>query len=73
MIRRRGDLPVFSGILTITEGKKHQVKRMLGYAGCRVLYLKRLSIGNLSLDESLHPGEYRALTESELLLLCGED
>lgn len=66
---RRGDLPVTSGIITITEGKKHQVKRMIRYGGCRVVYLKRLAMGDLTLDESLAPGEYRALTESEVLCL----
>ena len=66
---RRPDLPAFSGLLTITEGKKHQVKRMLKYAGCKVLYLKRLRIGALSLDESLPLGSYRELTENELELL----
>ncbi len=69
MLRRQADLPITSGTITITEGKKHQVKRMLGYAGGRVLYLKRLSIGSLSLDENLKPGEYRHLTEEELVLL----
>ena len=53
------------------EGKKHQVKRMIRYAGCRVVYLKREKIGELSLDKSLLPGEYRAITEEELLLLKG--
>ena len=72
-LRRRPGLPVFSGLLTITEGKKHQVKRMLGYFGCRVVYLKRISIGELSLDENLRPGEYRPLTEEELRLLQSEE
>ena len=63
---RRGDLPVTSGLITITEGKKHQVKRMIRYAGCRVVYLKRLKIGTLSLDESLPKGKYRELTPEEL-------
>lgn len=63
---RRGELPVVSGYMTITEGKKHQVKRMLGYAGCRVVYLKRISIGEVLLDENLRPGEYRALKSCEL-------
>ena len=66
---RRGDLPVTSGYITITEGKKHQVKRMIRYAGCRVVYLKRMSMGALSLDETLPAGEYRPLTEEELALL----
>ena len=50
----------------ITEGKFHQVKRMMKMLGCEVTYLKRLSIGELVLDENLKLGEYRYLTEQEL-------
>ena len=50
----------------ITEGKFHQVKRMMKALGCEVTYLKRLSIGSLVLDESLKLGEYRYLTDTEL-------
>jgi 16S rRNA pseudouridine516 synthase len=64
--KKKGDLAVTSGYITITEGKKHQVKRMLKYAGCRVVYLKRLKIGGLNLDFDLPPGAYRRLTEEEL-------
>ncbi len=55
--------------LTIQEGKYHQVKRMFEALSMRVLYLKRVSIGPLSLDNSLDLGEYRELTEEEVLLL----
>ncbi len=55
--------------ISITEGKFHQVKRMFASVGCKVVYLKRLSIGALQLDESLALGEYRELTEAELALL----
>lgn len=55
--------------LTITEGKFHQVKRMFKAIGMEVVYLKRLSIGPISLDESLGLGEYRELTEEEVLKL----
>ncbi|OOM73732.1 ribosomal small subunit pseudouridine synthase A [Clostridium puniceum] len=58
--------PVVSGYLTISEGRKHQVKRMLKAVGCYVVYLKRISIGGLMLDESLKKGEYRFLTEEEI-------
>ena len=57
---------VVSGYLTITEGRKHQVKRMLKAVGCHVIYLKRISIGGLMLDESLDKGHYRPLTELEI-------
>lgn len=56
--------------LTIQEGKFHQVKRMFESVGKKVIYLKRLSMGSLSLDESLLPGEYRPLTKEELKQLC---
>ena len=55
--------------VTIQEGKFHQIKRMFQAVGCEVLYLKRLSMGSLTLDESLKPGEYRFLTEAELAKL----
>lgn len=52
--------------LTIMEGKFHQVKRMLKAVGNEVVYLKRLSMGSLILDEALNLGEYRILTEKEV-------
>ncbi len=52
--------------LTIREGKFHQVKRMFEVLGCSVVYLKRLSMGSLTLDETLEPGQYRLLTEEEI-------
>ncbi|WP_434309076.1 pseudouridine synthase [Hominifimenecus sp. rT4P-3] len=55
--------------LTITEGKFHQVKRMFQAVGRRVTFLKRLTMGSLTLDEALAPGEYRKLTEGEILAL----
>ncbi|OCS88288.1 pseudouridine synthase [Caryophanon tenue] len=55
--------------LTIQEGKFHQVKRMFEAVGKKVTYLKRLSMGDLALDESLALGEYRELTSEELELL----
>jgi 16S rRNA pseudouridine516 synthase len=55
--------------LTITEGKFHQVKRMFEAVGKRVVYLKRISMGPLQLDESLKLGEYRELTEEEITRL----
>ncbi|MCD7908139.1 MAG: rRNA pseudouridine synthase [Clostridium sp.] len=57
--------------LTIREGKFHQVKRMFEAMGCRVTYLKRLSMGPLTLDPALAPGEYRPLTEREIRTLQG--
>lgn len=53
-------------LLTIREGKFHQVKRMFEAMDCKVVFLKRLSMGPLKLDESLLPGQYRHLTDEEL-------
>ncbi|MDQ0430431.1 16S rRNA pseudouridine516 synthase [Planomicrobium stackebrandtii] len=61
--------PVSKIELTITEGKFHQVKRMFESVGKRVVYLKRLSMGPLSLDPELGLGEYRHLTEEEVTSL----
>ena len=55
--------------LTIQEGKYHQVKRMFGSLGMNVIFLKRVSMGPLLLDESLKQGEYRELNENEIKLL----
>ncbi len=56
-------------LITITEGKFHQVKRMVHAIGSEVLYLKRLSMGNLVLDEALSKGSYRTLTKDEIIKL----
>lgn len=55
--------------LTIREGRFHQVKRMFEAVGKKVLFLKRIEMGGLKLDESLEPGEYRKLTKDEINLL----
>ena len=52
--------------LTIHEGKFHQVKRMLKAVDNEVIYLKRLTFGALSLDESLEKGQYRLLSDEEI-------
>lgn len=64
--------PAVSGYLTISEGRKHQVKRMLKAVGCHVIYLKRISIGDLELDESLGKGQYRSLEKDEIKKLLGK-
>ncbi|MFQ9615685.1 MAG: rRNA pseudouridine synthase, partial [Clostridium butyricum] len=61
--------PVVCGHITISEGRRHQVKRMLKSIGCHVIYLKRMSIGNLALDEFLKKGDYRSLTKDEIKIL----
>ncbi len=61
--------PACFAILTIYEGKYHQVKRMFTAAGNKVVFLKRLAMGQLLLDKKLAPGEYRKLSDEELSLL----
>ena len=56
-------------LVTIREGKFHQVKRMFNAINNEVIYLKRISMGTLKLDESLKTGQYRHLTEEEIKLL----
>lgn len=55
--------------LVITEGRYHQVKRMMAALGNKVLYLKRQAMAELHLDETLQPGQYRELREEEIRLL----
>lgn len=58
-----------TALVTIQEGKYHQVKRMFHAIDNEVVALKRVSIGDLQLDSTLPPGAYRQLTEEELKLL----
>lgn len=55
--------------IIIREGKFHQIKRMFHAVGNEVVFLKRLSMGSLVLDENLLPGEYRLLTPEEIVRL----
>lgn len=56
-------------LVTLREGKFHQVKRMLAFRGKPVLYLKRLSMGKLTLDAALDSGGFRLLAEEERQML----
>lgn len=58
-------------LVTLHEGKFHQIKRMVASRGAAVCYLKRLSMGALSLDPALGPEEYRPLTEEEVIKIGG--
>ncbi|MBQ3787090.1 MAG: 16S rRNA pseudouridine(516) synthase [Lachnospiraceae bacterium] len=55
--------------ITITEGKYHQIKRMIASRGNKVIYLKRISMGSLTLDETLPEGAFRMLNEQEIICL----
>ena len=63
------DLGEHKALLTICEGKYHQVKLMMNKVGCEVTFLKRIKFGPLSLDEGLKLGEFRYLTEEEIKVL----
>lgn len=58
--------------VTITEGKYHQIKRMFEAVNKKVIYLKRIAIGRWKLDEDLAKGEYRELTDEEIIYLQDE-
>lgn len=58
-------------MLTIQEGKFHQVKRMFEAVDKKVTYLKRVEFGTLKLDKDLEEGEYRELTDEEVAVLKG--
>ena len=57
------------GVITITEGKYHQIKLMMEAVHNRITYLERLTFGSLSLDPALARGEWRELTDEELSAL----
>ncbi len=54
-------------LVTLSEGKYHQVKRMLASLGKPVKYLKRIKIGGLELDRTLEPGEWKELQQEEVI------
>lgn len=59
--------------IVLREGRFHQVKRMFRAVGKEVVYLKRLCMGSLVLDENLAPGQFRRLTEKEVETLCSQE
>ena len=56
-----------SSLLTISEGKFHQVKQMFQAVGTKVTYLKRIRIGNLQLDSNLKLGEYKKIKKETII------
>ena len=60
-----GSYPAYS--ITIHEGRFHQIKRMFEACGSRVLYLKRISMGKLKLDDNLAPGEYKKINLEDII------
>ena len=57
-----------AGLITLTEGKYHEIRRMFGAAGNRVTFLERISFAGIRLDPSLARGDWRPLTAEEILL-----
>jgi len=60
-----------SGIVELTEGRYHQIKRMFGCFSAKVLELERIKMGNLMMPDDLKQGECRELTEEEIEKICG--
>lgn len=56
--------------ITLCEGKYHQIKRMFGVLGLGVNWLKRISMGGLTLDETLQECEYKLLSKADISLIC---
>lgn len=61
-----------SGIITLTEGKYHQIKRMIASFGNALTYLKRITFSDIPLDGNLAEGEYRELTSEEENILLSQ-
>lgn len=64
-----------SGHITLTEGKFHQIKRMLEAVGSKITYLRRVEFGGITLGEALAEGQWRELSEDEINTLrrCAGD
>ncbi len=60
-----------SGVISITEGKFHQIKRMFEAVGNKITFLERIEFGALKLDANLARGQWRLLTDSEIESLTG--
>ncbi len=58
-----------SGIITLTEGKYHQIKRMIASFGNSVTYLRRIEFAGIPLDETLAEGDWRELSDNEIEIL----
>lgn len=69
------DTDRMGGLITLTEGKYHQIKRMIASTGNKVTFLERVKFGPLSLDEGLKRGECRELTveEEKVLIACAPE
>lgn len=66
------DIDRMGGVITLVEGKYHQIKRMIAATGNAVTYLERIKFAGIPLDRTLARGEWRMLTADEVKLLEGE-
>lgn len=64
--RNPANEPICSGFVTITQGQKHQVRKMLKHAHCTIFVLKRTAIGNIQLPNNLELGQYKQVTLDQL-------
>lgn len=69
-VLKNGDIS--ESLLTISEGKFHQVKRMFKAVGKNVIYLKRVKIGDLELDENIQLGKFKILSDEDVKLIGAE-
>ena len=67
--RLEADPDRMGGVIALTEGKYHQIKRMVAATGNRVVFLERISFGGIPLDRTLLRGEWRFLTSEEISIL----
>ena len=65
----RSDADRMGGVITLTEGKYHQIKRMVASLDNAVVFLERISFAGIPLDRSLARGEWRMLTKEEIMLI----
>ena len=65
----RAEADRLGGTVTLTEGKYHEVKRMMAALGAPITYLERISFAGIPLDPQLARGEVRPVTEAELCTL----
>lgn len=63
----------YTGIVTLVEGRYHQIKRMFGCFGAKVVELERIGMGNFFLPDDLELGECREFTEEELRMITGRE
>lgn len=72
MVREQPETPAFYAEICLTEGKRHQIKRMMEAMGCTVVSLQRIAFGDVVLDTALPVGSFRPLTVDEIAVLLSQ-